>query len=194
MIIGLSGSMGVGKSTAVKSIKESFFTCPFKLVKFAQPLYDMQEFIYSRVSSVHTRPPSFIKDRKLLQWLGTEWGRGSIGETVWVDIWKEEALTFLQNNFLDPYNKEPIVICDDVRFDNEAETIRSLGGMIIKITSEKASERIDTASGIPGHSSESGINPKLIDSNIKNDSTLANFEQDLVKAITSFVARRGPKS
>lgn len=187
MIIGLSGGMGVGKSTAIGLIKEAFFTRPLHLIKFAGPLYDMQEYIYSRISNVYKRDKSFVKDRKLLQWIGTEWGRGTISQTIWVDLWKAESTAFLDNN------PGGIVVCDDARFDNEAETIRELGGMVINITSEYANKRIDTKAGIVNHASEAGIKPELIDATVKNDTTVQDFEFELLKVIKEFAARRGTK-
>lgn len=52
MIIGLNGTMGVGKSTAAALIDKVSIN-PVKLVKFAGPLYDMQEYIYRRISKAH---------------------------------------------------------------------------------------------------------------------------------------------
>lgn len=173
-LIALNGSMGVGKSTAIELTKE-LSAQKVKLVKFAQPLYDMQGAVYKRISSVYERPATFIKDRKLLQWLGTEWGRDTISKTLWVDIWKAEAI---KQHMLG--SSEAIIMCDDVRFDNEAETVKSLGGVIIKITSTKSNNRIDTGAGIVHHASESGINEKFLDGHIVNDGSLSDFKLALL--------------
>ena len=111
-IIAFSGKMGVGKSTAIERIYAKS-NGVVHLVKFAQPLYDMQEFIYRRISSVVQRPANFTKDRKLLQWLGTDWGRG-MKETLWVDLFKAQVEKILD------HNPTAVIVCDDVRFDNEA--------------------------------------------------------------------------
>lgn len=58
--------------------------------------------------------------RSLLQRLGTEAGRGILGDNVWVD-----AL------FAQPIHS-PIVI-SDVRFPNEAERIHQEGGFVVRI-------------------------------------------------------------
>lgn len=174
-LIGLNGSMGVGKSTAIELTKE-LSAQKVKLVKFAQPLYDMQGAIYKRIASVYERPETFIKDRKLLQWLGTEWGRDTISKTLWVDIWKAEAIK--QHNL---GSSETVIVCDDVRFDNEAAMIKSLGGVIIRITSNKANNRIDTAAGLVHHASESGIDDKFLDGHIVNDGSLSDFKLALLE-------------
>jgi len=185
MIIGLTGTMGAGKSAAANLLKEVFFNRPVKIIKFASPLYDMQEYIYRRISKVYTRPNHFVKDRTLLQWLGTDWGRATVGTSIWVDLWKAEATDFLNNN------TNGIVICDDVRFNNEGEAMKALGAILIKVVSKESNERNTGPNAIAGHASEAGIDASLLTDTVSNDSTLANLEQDLLKVIRSFGTRRG---
>ncbi len=166
MIIGFSGKMGVGKSTAISAIADAVGSSQVKLVKFAQPLYDLQEAAYAIISPVYARPSSFVKDRKLLQWLGTEWGRGTISSTIWVDLWRAKATSF------DP---SAVVVCDDVRFDNEAEVIKSLGGVIIGITGASRGAEV----GIAGHASEAGITPTLIDYVLHNEGNREQFKDEV---------------
>lgn len=174
MIIGFTANMGAGKTTAVEYLRALHSgEHKFKAVsniKFAQALYDMQEFIYDRISSVYKKPDNFVKDRKLLQWLGTEWGRGSISQTLWIDLWKDRV------KYCNLSQPRGIIVCDDVRFDNEAETVRSLGGFVVKINCDKTDKRIDTTTGIKQHSSEAGINPKLVDYELNNNGTINEFK------------------
>lgn len=60
--------------------------------------------------------------RHILQTLGTEWGRQCIHPDVWLKCWRSRADRFLQAG--------ASVVCDDVRFPNEADLIRSIGGEI----------------------------------------------------------------
>lgn len=169
-LIALNGTMGCGKSEAFKAIKENAGR-EVVLVKFAQPLYDMQEMIYDRIKSVHVRPETFIKDRKLLQWLGTDWGRDSISKSIWVDIWKAEV----QKNI----EAGKLVVCDDVRFDNEAEVVKGMGGTIVRILSSRTGERIDLNAGIKNHASEAGVAHEFVDVIIENNSTLEDYKTSL---------------
>lgn len=172
MIIGFTGKMGVGKSTAVKELGDKF-----KLIKFAQPLYDIQEYAYRRIEGAYKRPENFIKDRTLLQWLGTEWGRNTLSQNLWIDVWKTDAeIALFKGNY---------VVVDDVRFDNEAQAIRELGGKIIQITSDRTEERIDTKAGISGHPSESGVTPNLVDITVKNDLSLTHYLKELEAVFNS---------
>lgn len=180
MIIGLTGGMGVGKSTAVKTL-EALSNKPVKLIKFAQPLYDAQEFLYNRISGVYSRPDTFIKDRKLLQWLGTEWGRETISPSVWVDVWKLDTEIAVLKGYT--------VVCDDVRFDNEAEVIKLLGGHIVLITSNKSFERITATDGAKKHASEAGVSKNLIDRYIANDANYESYVEQLEAVFKSLGIR-----
>ncbi len=178
-LIAFTGPMGSGKSTAIEILKGFRpVRTGFANVKFAGPLYEMQEMIYRRISSVYTRPTTFVKDRKLLQWLGTEFGR-SLSESLWVDLWASEVKKIESrwtDNGMDCY-----VTCDDVRFDNEAEAVRSMGGYVIKLTCDRNKDRITTANGIAGHASEAGISDNLIDFTISNNDTEEVFKLKLNK-------------
>lgn len=171
-LIAFTGPMGSGKSTAIEALKEEYDKTPVVLVKFAAPLYDMQEYIYRRIASVHTRPADFVKDRFLLQFIGTDWGRDKISKTIWGDIWQQEVdQELLVGN---------LVVCDDVRFDNEAERVKSLGGVIIKLETKQNLERINTNTGIQNHTSEAGVSEPLVDYTIINNGSLAEFKNKLV--------------
>lgn len=175
-LIALSGKMGVGKSEAIKTLS-GILNKPLHLVKFAQPLYDIQEYSYNRISSVYKRPESFIKDRPFLQWVGTDWGRNIISETLWVDLWKAEVNEILQH---DP---EAFIVCDDCRFDNEAETVKAAGGKIILITSNRTEYRINTNGS--SHASEVGINTVLVDGTVTNNGTLEEYKTLLTSTFYS---------
>ena len=57
-----------------------------------------------------------VSSRHLLQTLGTEWGRQCVSPDVWLRVWQARAARFER------------VVVDDVRFENEAELVRGLGG------------------------------------------------------------------
>lgn len=171
-IIAFTGGMGCGKSTAIAQLRTPGSN-PV-LVKFAGPIYDIQDYVYDRIQSAYTRPPSFIKDRKLLQWIGTDWGRGTIRDSLWVDLWVAEVTHAREMS--DPAQ---IIVCDDCRFDNESDAVRSLGGAVVKISSTRAKERIDTAAGIRQHASEAGLDASKIDYEVENNGTLEEFYKKL---------------
>ncbi|OPZ20035.1 MAG: hypothetical protein BWZ03_00850 [bacterium ADurb.BinA186] len=85
-------------------------------IKFADSIYMLQEYLLNKMEKL-TGKPRIKKDRKLLQFLGTEWGRETFGPNVWVDIVRREV------NDLQKYkgnnDTRYLVVIDDARFENE---------------------------------------------------------------------------
>lgn len=133
-VIALTGVAGSGKSTASAYLQSK----GYQLTKFAEPLKDMLRAIgYSEdeiEGALKEVPrPDGKTPRHAMQTLGTEWGRDCMGKDFWVNIWKERAATGL-------------IVVDDCRFANEANAVRSMGGVVI---------RLEGRGGIKGaHSSE----------------------------------------
>lgn len=165
-IIVFTGKMGVGKTTSTNIATEyiNFLDKKTKIIKFAEPLYKLQKVIYN---SVGLEEPS-TKDRKLLQFLGTDWGR-SISENIWVNLWEREVLRTSNNTF---------IICDDCRFDNEAIAARKLGAYVIRITGESRCEQINS-----NHESEKGVSDKYIDFEIVNKTNDLNVLRSIVRRL-----------
>lgn len=180
-LIAFNGGMGCGKSTAIEALREAMLaagdTRKITLVKFAAPLYDIQEYVYKRIESVYKRPPNFIKDRKLLQWVGTDWGR-SLDVNLWADIWQAEVKAAIARGEL--------AVCDDVRFDNEAVLVKSLGGVIVKVSRNNGADHAHGGKGIANHASEAGIKPDYVDYIVENNSSLEDY-----KSALAYLYRRG---
>jgi hypothetical protein len=63
--------------------------------------------------------------RYVMQTLGTEWGRRTIGEDIWVRVAEKEIRRLMSNGVS--------VVVDDVRFPDEAAMIKKLGGAMVRI-------------------------------------------------------------
>ena len=117
-IIGLTGPKGVGKSTYAKSIEGAV------ILSFATPIKEMLKIILpgQRYLNFKEEPiPKFPEDinaRKLLQSLGTEWGRESVYPNIWVDQAYKAA---------EPFIGKKTIVFDDIRFPNEGWAIRRWG-------------------------------------------------------------------
>jgi len=117
-IIGLTGPKAVGKSTYAKSIEGAV------ILSFATPIKEMLKVILPGEKYLHFKEepiPNFPEDinaRKMLQTLGTEWGREKIYPNIWVDAAYRMAL---------PYIGKRTIVFDDIRFPNEAWAIRRWG-------------------------------------------------------------------
>lgn len=146
--------MGSGKSAAAQHLVSEH---GFRLVKFAGPLKmmtrallhnlvrsdDLNEYIEG---SLKTEPlPGFadLTPRHIMQTLGTEWGRDVIGTNFWADITRQACLAHL--------NVGRSVVIDDMRFPNEWDTVRSIGGLTYRIV------RPDAPPPPTNHSSEGGL-------------------------------------
>jgi len=106
--------------------------------------------------------------RHVMQTLGTEWGRQCMHEAFWVTIAMRLAQAY------------PRCVVTDVRFDNEAELVRNVGGRVFQIVRE-GMPRTDV------HASEKGVNPDLIDARIYNNSSTEELQKRLVGLTNAFM-------
>jgi hypothetical protein len=139
-LIGLMGRMGTGKSTVADILHVEY---GYQRSKFSQTLKDMMlcipgvtdEMIEGRLKEVPNMIFGGRTPRYAMQKLGTEWGRDMMDPDIWVDSWHRRVEAY----------SSPISV-EDVRFHNEANKIRELGGEIwlikrkSKIFSEHSSE------------------------------------------------------
>ena len=145
--IGFCGAAGSGKSTAAAQLTQH---CGFHRVRFAGPLKAMIAAFGLSEAEIEgdkkeTPCPLLCgrTPRQAMQWLGTQWGRDLIGETVWIEAWRAACARITDT---DPAAR---IVADDVRFANEAAAIRARGGIVVRIDRPGAA----SASG-SGHASE----------------------------------------
>lgn len=168
-LVAFTGPAGVGKSEASNLLVSHGFV----RVKCADGLKNMLRIMYEGAGlgpdEIERRIEGDLKEkpdpvlrgrtpRHAMQTLGGEWGRDLISPDFWVSILKRRVTLQLQAEL-------PVVI-DDLRYPNEAEAVRELGGEIFEI---KGSQR----RGISTHESEiMDLDP---DDVILNDSTVNVF-------------------
>ena len=119
-VVLLSGKQGSGKTTTSTLLAEHCFKNKWEhsTIKFAKPLYAMHDAV--RTVALDYGIPMPEKDGKLLQLLGTEWGRAVYGDSLWTDI-ARKTVTHLTNVWNNAELKSPtaLAIIDDCRFENE---------------------------------------------------------------------------
>lgn len=166
-LLGLTGKMFSGKTTVADYLATKTST---HILKLAAPIYEIKDLVYQRI---YKEPP--VKDRKLMQYIGGTWGR-SIDPNLWVNIWE---LDYKQFRFFKDSEHQVLVIVDDVRYDNEADKIRSLGGRIVRI--EATTEDRATRGTIEGqeHDSEKGVDINLVDLTIFNSGDLNALKKNV---------------
>lgn len=162
-VVALTGLAGSGKSTLADYLigRHGYIR-----VKFAGPLKQMaravgltEHHIEGDLKEVPCPLLQGKTPRYFMQVLGTELGRGLIGENFWTGLWARTA-----NDVLDNGGR---VIVDDCRFDNEADTVRQFGGVVIQLQGRGG---LQAASG--GHASEAGVDADVV---LRNVGTVADM-------------------
>lgn len=139
-LIGLYSSAPQSGKTTVSAELERL---GYVRVPFADTLKQMVVVLLSDLGYTKEEAEFYgVSVRHLLQTLGTEWGRQCVRDDVWLRVWtaKVQRLTH--------------VVVDDVRFLNEAELIRSLGGEVWQLRRAEA-ERAQALQ--VGHASEGSL-------------------------------------
>lgn len=180
-LIGFCGEMGAGKDEAGKAL----LALCYERAAFGDALKEMlavglqlsQQQLHGSPADKAARVPWLpkgVSTRRLLQTLGTEWGRDLIDPDLWVKVLARRLWNRRQMG-----NHTPLVITD-VRFENEAQMIREAGGTVIHI-SRKPMKRASTARAwwnrwvLRKHPSE--CMPRVLpgDKVIINDGTVADL-------------------
>ncbi|MBP2147908.1 deoxynucleotide monophosphate kinase [Xanthobacter flavus] len=156
IIIGFAGRAGAGKTTAAQHLVQHH---RFERVRIAGPLKAMMRALGCTEEEVDGARKELPCDllggrtpRQAMQWLGTEWGRDMIAPDLWTRAWEYAAAG------------KPRVVVDDVRFPNEVEAVRRLGGVVIRLV---APGEVALEAASAGHVSELGgleVDAELINS------------------------------
>lgn len=141
-VIGICGPAGVGKDTAANYLCERH---GFRRISFAAPIYDMLAAMgfpapATREEKEAVHPAWGFSWRHAAQTLGTEWGR-----SLDRDIWLKLLVRRIKEDAWDKF------VISDVRFENEAHTIRDNGGTLLHMSGRAADlgERASHASEVP---------------------------------------------
>lgn len=110
--------------------------------------------------------------RAYLQGLGTEVGRRMFGEDVWTDI--------ARSKLVDLHAQGPAVITG-MRYQNELDMVKSLGGVTVWVARPGLEEPNDT------HTSETSLSREDFDILVDNDGTLKDLRREAT-LLHSFLA------
>jgi hypothetical protein len=145
----------------------------YKKVSFAAP---MRKFCASLISALGHDGVVLLRDRdkkeekiaeigvsprQMMQTLGTEWGRSCIHPDLWLMVAAEDVEKQRRMGRK--------VVIDDVRFPNEAEMIRNLGGELWLVDRPGVAYDGD-------HASEGALADVLPDAVINNSGSLENLQ------------------
>jgi hypothetical protein len=174
-LVAFTGPFGSGKSTAAKGLFPKFVR-----ISFAEPIRQML------MAADLCAPDDFLRKeepiewlggvtpRKMMQTLGTEWGRDTIYKRIWIAIAEKRVKEKLDMGIS--------VVIDGCRFNDEAEMVHRMGGIIVHIAREG-----HTVSST--HSSEHGIDRKWVDQVIFNQLEWSpdRFQAAIRAAVPRFV-------
>lgn len=168
ILIGIAGPAQSGKSTLAGEFRRlvEFRGQKYREQPFAGPLKRMLASIGVDVSDLSKNAPvaflgGSVTPRIMMQTLGTEWGRSLLPD-LWLRVWQHE---------LD--DSARCVCVPDVRFDNEAELIRLLGGTIIHVVRKPTADML----AVPAHASEAGVTRVKGDIIFRNDRGIEKMAQ-----------------
>jgi len=163
MKIAFGYKMRSGKDTSVDYLISKYGG---EKISFSKPLYDILHY----AQKICNFPQE--KDRKFLQWIGTDWAREK-DNNIWINL----ALKSIENI-------EGNIYCSDVRFINEFKALKENGFIVIKIERNLVLEDKNSTK----HISENELD-NIDDSEwnyiIKNNDTL----EELYKKIDDIVNR-----
>lgn len=180
MLIGLTGYKGSGKGVAALALESEL---GFIARKFADPLKDMvrsllstnglnsmtiERMIEGELKEVPAAELNGMTPRYAMQTLGVEWGRSLISPTLWIDTLKRRVSGDLRAGW--------DVVVDDVRFLNEAEAIRRMGGKLVRI--RRTGHVVDLQ-----HGSEREIGLIECDYTVANDSDIPSLREAVLRRV-----------
>ena len=127
LLLGISGKMGSGKSTISHMLKAAFGdTMKVEIMSLSKPIYKAQDLLYKEYGLTLEGD----KDRDLLIAIGL-WGRGKSS-----NFWLEQMAKMITESDAD------VIICDDVRFENEADFFDRLG-FLVRIEGKQRGNNVD---------------------------------------------------
>lgn len=198
-VVLISGKMGSGKSTLAEALEKAWDETGgvAYLKNFADSIYDIHDFCFQYLEDYGFSPPESLnfvpvasskrshKDRKLLQWLGTEWGR-EMDKDIWVKVLKEKiniAVGVCDND-------RPLFIVADCRFENEAEAFPDALKVRLNCSREVRKERCTKWTDTDTHPSETGLD-RYNGFDITLDTTVTSVE-DCVRIVMEKLTSQKP--
>ena len=161
-LIGIAGRARSGKDTVANFIVAAIGGYRYS---FADPIRTMLAPLgvdmndpYWQARKEDVIPALGVSPRRMMQTLGTEWGRNLINPDLWLVMAHQRLL-----------RNGPGMVISDVRFENEAAWIRKHGGRIIHVIRPEAK-------AVEAHASEDGIEMLDTDAQLFNSGTLEELQ------------------
>lgn len=186
-IIGLVGRAGAGKDTVAGYLEARH---SWERVGFADPILHMvcalmqdadADFAYAVEPSMKEQPmPTIgISYRRIAQTLGTDWGR-RLDPDLWVRLAEYRARRCIEVGLS--------VAISDVRFPNEADMVRRMGGRIVRVVREQGAAQL--AAEAAQHDSEAWWGLIQADHELLNLGSVATLHDQIERMLDDMQAGR----
>lgn len=188
IIIGFTGKKGSGKTTAARFIEKYY---NFPEMTFADGLKQCCKIVFGLTDDQLYGEQKEICDpnwfdytpRMMMQTVGTELFRKKLSEVmpeIGEDIWVLSLQRKLQK-LIQEHGSDTRVVISDVRFQNEVDMIKSMGGYIIRLYRE-------TPWNSDSHESEAGINTlHNVDFEIVNNGSINELKHAIDDMVSHFI-------
>lgn len=171
-LIGIAAKARSGKDTVAKYLFESYgftriaFADPVKLA--AQAIFGLSHDATWNDDIKETTIPYWgLSPRRMFQLVGTECVKPHFGKDVWIKRWNVAYNTLKETDD---------IVVPDVRFEEEAAYLRSIGGRILHLSRPGVAPVSD-------HVSEAGIDKCKGDLLLVNDGTIQDLYNNLDKLV-----------
>lgn len=176
----------MGKSTATKFLIEGL---GYTLVKFAAPVKELSAAILTQMGVPEDEVPAFIDghrkeeslagygfdhltSRYIQQVVGTELGREKLDPNLWTTLAGRKVRRLL--------DKGERVVMDDMRFPNEYDMVKQMGGECWCIYNPRVPIPVSD------HPSEGLLSNHSFNVALINDGTIEDLERQILNRITRF--------
>lgn len=194
-VVGFVGFKGSGKSTAARILQDKY---GFSVRALAAPLKESCQIIFNLSEEQVLTPkgkeavdPRWgMSPREMLQKFGTE-----VGRTFSEDVWIKSLQQFIDDRRWNRYT------IDDVRFPNEADAIRKMGGIVVGVKRDEVTPQKSIGDRVPKlvaklfglkriHDSERmmlGRWDDMVDITIDNNASLLDLEEKLKTLVDNYM-------
>jgi len=171
-LIGITGRARAGKDSFANALVQQ----GYQRVAFADALKlatsvianEPSHLFFDELTKEQHSTALGMTRRKALQAVGKAL-RDTLGEQVWVNRalsnWKAQG--------------KPMTVVTDVRYENEAQAIRALGGIVIRINRKGSG----LAGELGAHESEWPLSEDLVDIEVFNDGTVGDLHAEARKIL-----------
>lgn len=182
-LIGLVGKAGSGKDTLADEIAAD----GWEKVAFADSLKRMcidylglsHDDAYTQEGKMRMNPHWGMTNRTILQKVGTDAMRNGFDKDVWVKI-----LQIRIRKMLDEGRK---VVITDCRFDNEAQMVEDMGGLVVEVVRDSQSKNLSSVE--QQHASENPVSRKYVAFTIDNNGEVSRLRSLFAVELGLFCSR-----